>query len=489
MNDISVRKQTISGAIWKFCERISGQIISFIVSVILARILLPDDYGLIALVFVFTTLCDKLVVCGFATSLIQKKKADEKDFSSVFYLSLCIAIILYALLFIGAPIIADFYDKFDRAQLISVIRVLGLGLFVMSFNSVQQAYVSKNMLFKRNFYSSLGGIIVSGIVGVIMAYKGYGVWALVAQNLIATLTSTVILLLTVQWCPKLCFSQERLKGLFAYGWKIFLSSIIKMLYNDLRSLVIGKYFTPADLAYYNRGQTLPQLVDTNITGTIDSVLFPAYSKLQDDKSAMIAAMRRAVKTSCYILMPSLALMAAVSTPLVDILLTDKWLPCAPYMQILCFSFMFSPVETENLQSIKAIGRSDIVLKLEIVKRTIGVLLLIISVPFGLLAIASSMLLGNIIAAIINAFPNKKLIGYSLKDQIKDILPSLLMSALVYLGVITVIAHMSVKESWIQFSVGVCLGLLLYVLVSFIFKVESFFYMKNILFCSKKYKSL
>lgn len=446
---------------------------------------MPNDYGLIALVFVFTTLCDKLVVCGFATSLIQKKGADDKDFSSVFYLSFCIAIVLYGLLYVGAPLIADFYDKFDREQLISVIRVLGLGLFVMAFNSVQQAYVSKNMLFKRNFYSSLGGVVVSGIVGIMMAYKGYGVWALVAQNLIVTTVSAIILLLTVRWYPKLCFSFRSLKNLFAYGWKIFVSSIIKMLYNDLRSLIIGKFFTPADLAYYNRGQTLPQLVDTNITGTIDSVLFPTYSKLQDDKLAMIVVMRRAVKTSCYVLMPALALMAAVSTPLVSLLLTDKWLSCVPYMQILCFSFMFSPVEMENLQSIKAIGRSDIVLKLEITKRGIGVLLLVISVPFGLLAIASSMLIGNIIAAILNASPNKKLIGYSVGNQFKDILPSLLMSILLYVCVLAITDSLSSMTSWIQLSVGICFGISVYVIVSFLFKVESFLYIKNMIFNSKQ----
>lgn len=283
----------------------------------------------------------------------------------------------------------------------------------------------------------------------------------------------------------MCFSFGSLKNMFAYGWKIFVSSIIKMLYNDLRSLIIGKFFTPADLAYYNRGQTLPQLVDTNITGTIDSVLFPTYSKLQDDKLAMIVAMRRAVKTSCYVLMPALALMAAVSTPLVSLLLTDKWLPCVPYMQILCFSFMFSPVEMENLQSIKAIGRSDIVLKLEIAKRGIGALLLVISVPFGLLAIASSMLIGNIIAAILNASPNKKLIGYSVGSQFKDILPSLLMSILLYVCVLAITDSLSSMASWIQLSVGICFGISVYVIVSFLFKVESFLYIKNMIFNSKQ----
>lgn len=476
----SVKSKTISGAFWKFGERILAEVIHFVISIILARILMPDDYGLIALVTVFTVFCDKLIVCGFAISLIQKKEADDVDFSSVFYFSMAAAIILYAVLFLTAPLIADFYSKFDRNTLISVIRVTGLSLFMVAFNSVQHAYVSKHMLFKRNFWSVLGAILLSGGVGIAMAYSGFGVWALVAQGMIKTFVGMSILYLTVRWRPKWVFSLERLKGLFSYGWKIFVSSIIKVIYNDLRSLVIGKVFTPADLAFYNRGQMLPQLVDSNITGTIDAVLFPAYSKLQDDKNALVAAMRRAVKTSCYVLMPALALMAAVAKPLVSVLLTDKWLPCVPFMQILCFSFMFSPVEVENLQSIKAIGRSDVVLKLEIAKRSIGVLLLIIAVPIGLKAIAWSMLIGNIIAALLNASPNKKLIGYPIHKQFLDVLPSLLMSGLVF-GVAYIFVDFNPNMNiWWQLIGGAGLGILVYFLCSWIFHVEAFTYIYTLL---------
>ena len=283
MSDNAVKKQTISGAIWKFSERMLTQVVNFAVSIILARILLPEDYGLIALVFVFTTICDKILICGFATSLIQKKDANSIDFSSVFYFSLVAAIILYIGLFFTAPLIADFYSNFDRELLINVIRVFGLSLFLVAFSSVQQAYVSKHMLFRCNFWSALVGIIISGILGIYLAYCGYGVWALVFQNLLQTIIGSIVLFFIVPWRPTFDFSLKRLKELFAYGWKIFVSSIIKVIYNDLRSLVIGKIYTPAELAFYNRGQTLPQLVDTNVTGTIDSVLFPAYSKLQDNK--------------------------------------------------------------------------------------------------------------------------------------------------------------------------------------------------------------
>ena len=480
MQTSSVKEKTITGAIWKFLERISAQLISFVVSIILARLLSPDDYGLIALVFVFTTICDKLLICGFSTSLIQKKDSDSVDFSSVLYFSLGAAIILYVLLYFTAPFIATFYSKFDRNLLISVIRVFGLSLFLVAFSSVQHAYVSKHMLFKRNFYGALIGIIISGGVGIYLAYEGYGVWSLVVQNLLQTFVVAIILYIIVPWRPVFNFSVERLKILFSYGWKIFVSSIIKVIYNDLRNLVIGKVYTPAELAFYNRGQSLPQLVDTNITGTIDSVLFPAYSKLQDDKSALVNAMRRAVKTSCYVLMPTLALMAAIASPLVSMLLTDKWLPCVPFMQILCLSFMFSPVETENLQSIKAIGRSDVVLKLEILKRSIGVLLLIAAVPIGIQAIAWSMLVGNVIAALLNASPNSKLIGYPIYKQLLDILPSLLMSALVFSIAYTFVLHNPEMNILWQLIGGAGLGILAYIICSWFFKVEAFTYIFSII---------
>lgn len=476
MAEVSVKKQAITGAIWKFAERFSAQVVSFVVSVILARLLMPDDYGLIALVFVFTTLCDKLLIAGFATSLIQKKNADDTDFSSVLYFSMTVALFLYLLLFFGTSFIADFYTKFDRSELISVVRVLGLSLFVVAFNSVQHAYVSKNMLFKRYFFSTLGGTITSGAIGISMAYMGFGVWALVAQNLSMAIIDCCILWFTVRWRPRMLFSMHRLKSLFSYGWKIFIASLIKTLYNNLRSLVIGKVYTPADLAYYNRGQSLPQLLETNVTGTIDSVLFPAYSKLQGNKDALLNAVRRAVKTSCYFLMPALALLAAVSSPLVSVLLTDKWSPCVPFMQILAFSFMFSPVELENLQAIKAIGRSDIVLKLEIIKKIVGIILLVIAVPFGVSAIAWSMMLSMLFAAIANATPNRSLLGYSIVGQFRDVLPSLIMSAVVYLFVQCFVLFIPITNQLLMLMLAVLLGLCVYVLLSIIFRVDSFYYL-------------
>lgn len=480
MAEKTVKQQTIVGAVWKFSERILGQLMSFVISIILARILMPEDYGLIALVFVFTTLCDKLVICGFATSLIQKKDADSIDFSSVLIFSLGAATVLYIVLFFSAPFIAKFYNNFDYKLLVSVLRTVGISLFIIAFSSVQHAYVSKNMLFRHNFWSALGGTIFSGGVGIAMAYMGYGVWALVVQNLMTSFVDCLILLIIVKWRPRISFSFVRLKELFSYGWKIFLSSIIKMFCNDLRSLVIGKIYSPAQLAFYNRGQSMPQLIDSNITGTIDSVLFPAYSKLQENTVVLLRAMRRAVKTSCYILMPALAIMAAVASPLVSVLLTDKWLPCVPFMQILCLSFMFSPVETENLQSIKAIGRSDVVLKLEIIKRFSSILLLICAIPLGLQAIAWSMVIGNIIAAILNASPNCKLLGYSIIEQLSDVLPSLCISVLVFISSYSFVYFNSAIHVWWQLLGGITIGALVYLIFSWVFHVEAFYYIYSLL---------
>ena len=479
----SLRKKTISGVLWKMSERVSGQIVSFIVSIILARRLLPEDYGIIALVSVFITICDKLVISGFATSLIQKKDADNLDFSTVFFFSVVMSLVLYSLLFFCAPLIADFYSAYDRAMLIAVIRVMGIQVIATAVNSVQLAYVSRTMQFRKTLSASLTATVLSAAVGIWMAYTGYGVWALVAQYCINIVTVMTILWFVVRWRPDFAFSVQRFKALFSYGWKIFAASIIKVIYNDLRSLVIGKYYTAEDLAYYNKGQSFPQLVESNVSGTIESVLFPAISKRQTSKEDMLAILRRAIKTTSFILMPLLAGLAAVAEPLTVILLTEKWLPSVPYMQIICFTFMMMPIEVDNLQAIKAMGRSDIALKLEIIKKIIGVTLLIASIPFGVTAIAISLLIGAVINAIVDAIPNKKLLDYGVGKQVVDILPSLLMSAVMFACVypLAMLPLGNVPVLIIQILVGIAV----YVLLSLVTKNESMRYILTIINRGKK----
>lgn len=474
----SLRKKTISGVLWKLSERVSGQIVSFIVSIILARRLLPEDYGIIALVSVFITICDKLVISGFATSLIQKKDADNLDFSTVFFFSVVMSLVLYTLLFFCAPLIADFYSAYDRAMLIAVIRVMGIQVIATAVNSVQLAYVSRTMQFRKTLSASLTATVLSAAVGIWMAYTGYGVWALVAQYCINIVTVMTILWFVVRWRPDFAFSIQRFKALFSYGWKIFAASIIKVVYNDLRSLVIGKYYTAEDLAYYNKGQSFPQLVESNVSGTIESVLFPAISKRQTSKEDMLAILRRAIKTTSFILMPLLAGLAAVAEPLTVILLTEKWLPSVPYMQIICFTFMMMPIEIDNLQAIKAMGRSDIALKLEIIKKIIGVALLVASIPFGVTTIAISLLIGAVINAIVDAIPNKKLLGYGVGRQALDILPALLMSAAMFACVYPL--AMLPLGNVLTLVIQIATGIAVYVLLSLITKNESMRYILAII---------
>ena len=474
----SLKAKTLSGVIWKFGERVSAQAVNFIVSIILARLLLPEDYGIIALVTVFITICNKIVVSGFATSLIQKKDADNLDFSTVFYFSLAVAVVLYTGLFFSAPFIADFNSAESDPQLfIQVIRVMGLNLFIIAVNSVQQAYVSRTMQFRKFFFSTIIGTVVSAVAGIGMAYGGYGVWALVAQNIILAVVNGIVLWFMVKWRPELKFSFKRLKTLYSYGWKIFVASMIKILYNDLRSLVIGKVYTAADLAFYNKAQSFPQLIDTNVEGTIDSVLFPAISKKQSSVDDMRAMLRRAIKTTSYVLMPLLAGLSAVAKPFIIILLTDKWAESIPLMQILAFSFMFAPVELENLQAIKAIGRSDVALKVEIIKKVAGVIILIVSIPFGVTAIAVGMVISTTLSAIINAIPNKKLLGYTFKMQLMDILPSILLSFIMF-GVVYPISILNINI-YLMLIIQVAVGAVVYLGLSAIFKVESFKYILGI----------
>lgn len=474
----SLKWKTITGTMWKFSERISAQVVNFVVSIILARLLIPEDYGIIALVTVFITICDKLVVSGFATSLIQKKDADNLDFSTVFFFSLVMSLVLYAAMFFGAPLIADFYSAYDRELLINVIRVMGIQIIATAVNSVQQAYVSRTMQFRKTLWSTLGGTILSAIVGITMAYAGYGVWALVAQYCVNVVTVMVILWIVVRWRPQFKFSIKRFKDLFSYGWKIFVASIIKVLYNDLRSLVIGKFYSASDLAYYNKGQSFPQLVESNVGGTIESVLFPAISKKQSSKEEMLGILRRAIKTSTYILMPILAGLAAVAEPLIEILLTEKWLPSTIYMQILCFTFMLMPVEMDNLQAIKAMGRSDIALKLEIIKKVIGISLLVGSIPFGVKAIAISMLIGSVINAIVDAIPNVKLLGYKFTQQIKDFGPSLIMSLIMFACVYPI--SLFKMNGFLMIIAQSTVGAIIYLILSLVTKNESFIYILNLL---------
>ncbi len=473
-NNNSIKDKAFWGLIWKFAERWTAQIVSFVVSIVLARILLPDDYGEVAMILVFINIANVFVSDGFSTALIQKKDADKVDFSTMFYCSIVISIAIYALLFFTAPLIADFYNNEHLAM---YLRVFAIKLPIAAVNSIQHAYVSRHMLFKKFFFSTLFGTLVSGVVGIAMAYAGCGTWALIAQYLVNSTIDTIVLFFTIKWRPSLDFSWKSGKKLLSYGWKITAGSLINSVYTELRSLVIGKVYTSSDLAYYNKGKQFPTLFVTNVNAAIGSVTFPMISNYSNDKATMKKMVRRSLTLTAYANFPIMFGLIAVAEPLMSLLLTDKWLPAVPYLRIACLTFMLSPVNTANLQMIKASGKSDLYLKLEIIKKGTGIIVLLITMKFGVMAIAISEIFVAVFSNIVNARPNKKLVDYGYLEQLKDLVPSFLLAAVMGAAAysITFLKLNNILTLVIQVVVGVGV----YLLLSLIFKIPSFYYLLDI----------
>ena len=461
----------IINLIWKLIERFGTQGLQFIIQIILARLLLPSDYGILALVVIFITITNVFIQSGLNTSLIQKKVVDQVDYSSVFYLSLGIAALLYFLLYFAAPFIARFYDN---QSFVPALRILALTLFPGAFNSIQNTIVARTMQFKRLFYSSVGAGFVSGAVGISLANLEYGIWALVFQQLTNQICITLILWFTVKWRPSFQFSLERVKVLFSFGWKLLVSSLIDTTYRDLRSLIIGKVYTPAMLGYYNRGEQFPKLIISNINGSIQSVMLPVLAAHQDYADRVKSMMRRSIVTSSFIVFPMMVGLAVVAEPLVILLLTEKWLPAVPFLRIFCASSALWPIHTANLQAINAMGRSDIFLKLEIIKKVLGIVILAVSLPFGVYYLALSQILSGIISSFINAYPNRKLLNYGYGEQIKDILPSLGLS--LFMGVMVYFILFLGLSPLVTMGIQILLGIIIYVGLAYLFKLECFTYL-------------
>lgn len=461
----------ISNLVWRFAERCGAQLVSFIVSIVLARILAPEDYGTIALVTVFTAILQVFVDSGLGTALIQKKDADEIDFSSVFYFNFVVCLILYLGMFAAAPFIADFYGD---VTLVPVIRILSLTIVISGVKGIQQAYVSRNMLFKRFFFSTIGGTVFSAVLGIAMAYAGFGIWALVAQQLSNTFIDTLILWITVRWRPTKSFSWTRLKYLLSFGWKLLVSSLLDTAYNNLRNLIIGKMYSSSDLAFYNQGDKFPKVIVTNINASIDSVLLPTMSSAQDDKERVKQMTRRAIKTSTYVMAPLMMGLAFCAEPIVSLVLTDKWLPCVPFLRIFCITYMFWPVHTANLNAINAMGRSDWFLRLEIIKKIMGMTILLSTMWFGVMAMAYSLLLSSVLSQIINSWPNRKLLGYGYLEQVRDFAPGILLAVIMGICVYFIsFLHLSTVVTLLIQFIG---GAAIYIGVSAILKLEEFEYL-------------
>ena len=414
----TLKGQVVSGVMWRFLERLGTQSVTLIVSIVLARLLPPSDFGTVALVAIFISISNILIDCGFGTALIQKKETTPLDYNSVFYLSLGFSLALYATLFLLAGPIATFFDK---PVLKAVLRVLAATVVLKALNGVQTSILVRNMLFKLSFRTALLSTLASGATGVGMALGGFGVWSLAVSNLVGSGVATVARWNLVGWRPGLSFSWKAVSSLFAFSWKILASGFVDTAYGNLVGMIIGKCYTSADLAFYNKGQQFPRLLMDSVNSTIGTVSFPALSKMQANHDAMRQAMRKMIGCSCLVVFPSMIMLGFCSNSLVHILLGDKWVAAVPFMQLACFHFALWPIHSVNLQAVTALGRSDIFLKLEILKKAIGLAILFFSYRHGpfFMALTTALVAGPL-SAWANAFPSGRLLNYSLLDQIHDV---------------------------------------------------------------------
>lgn len=483
----SLKRKVLSGLVWTYLERIMAQLVSVIVTIVLARVLSPTEYGTIAIVTIFTELANVIVVNGFGTALIQKQTPTSKDYSTIFFTNMAITCFLYWLLFIFAPVIASLYNI---PELTLILRVLGLQMPIAGISSIQQAYISKKMEFKKFFFSTIIGTVISAAVGIALAYNGFGVWALVAQLLTNRSIDTLVLSFTSGWKLTSEFSLDELKKLVSYSWKISASSFLITLWDNIRGLVVGKKYTTADLAYYDKGRQFPHLVASNINTSITKVLFPALSSEQDNKGKILSMTRRAIKEGAYLLTPLLFGLAACGESFVMVLLTERWRAVIPYLQIMCIVYALQPMQTASIQAMKALGRGDAYLRLEIIKKIANFAILFISLfAFNnVIAVAVGALVSELISTLLNVPVNKKLFGYHYREQFEDIKATMLLSVAVFI-IVWYIGKI-IDSSYIALVVQILTGGAIYVMLSIVLKVDSFYYTRSIimeLFGKRKHK--
>lgn len=469
----NLKRKTISGFFWQFGQKVLSQGVGFIVSLVLARLLMPKDFGVVAMTSIFFSIANCLANSGLGTSLIQQKDNDELDYNTVFYTGLVLSLIMYLILFFTAPLISQLYHN---EQVCPVLRVIGISLLFTPINSVQNAAVSRNLDFKKFFYVGFANTLVSGTIGVFMALKGYGIWALVIPDLFSGAFSVILMNHLIGWKPKLQFSFARLRRLYSFGLNLTLADLIGTIFNEAKGLVIGIKYKPSDLAFYNRGESLPALVYGNISYTMNGVLFPALSKLQDSKEAVRNGIRRSIMLCSFIIAPCVFGIAACSKNIILILFSEKWLPAVPYMQALSFGYLFTILSTNNLEAIKAVGRTDITLKLEFFKKPIWALIILLTIQISPLALAIGNTSYGIVSTIVNSFPNKRLIGYKLTHQLKDMYPPILLSCI--MGVIVYFINYIPLSIYILLPLQILAGAAIYIGLACLFKLDSYTYAIN-----------
>lgn len=473
----NLKSRTISSLFWKMFEQGGSAAIQLIVQIVMARLLTPSEFGVLAIMLVFVNVGNVIVQSGLNTAIIQAPSVTEHDYNTVFWMSLAISLVLYVGVFLAAPLVADFYDM---PTLVAPLRVLVLILVVNAYNSIQEAIVARQLDFHKTFRATVTGALVSGVLGIGSALAGAGIWALVVQQLSIQVAKCVVLAIEVPWKPRLEFDRKRAVVLFRFGWKLLVSGVLDQAYQSLSDLIIGRVFTSTDLGYVNQGKRYPQALGVVLDGVIQPVMLSTVSRVQDDIAQVKRVVRRALKTSTFLVVPAMLAFALVARPLVRLLLGEQWLPAVPFLQLYCIVYALLPINTTNLQSLNGLGRSDIFLKLELIKKAVGVSLICFTafVLRNLYAIVIAQVIAGFLYNFINAFPNRKVMGYSYPEQMRDVLPAFVLAIVAFaagypVGLLTMPDILVVLLQLVVFC-AVYLGL------AWLFHVEEFTYLcKNL----------
>lgn len=453
----SLKEKTVIGVVWSAIDRFSAQGIQFVFSILIARLLLPEDYGVIAMLGIFLGVSQAFIDSGFGAALIRKIDRTEVDFSTVFYFNIAVAVILYFILFSTAPAISRFYNT---PQLEAVTKVVALNLIIGSLSGIHNAKLSIDINFKSRAKISIVSTFLTGLVGLWMAYNGYGVWALVVQSVFSSVIRTIMLWIVVKWHPQLVFSWKSFKELFSFGSKLLASGLLDNIYNNLYTLVIGKVFSPSVLGLYSKANAFAEFPSSNITGILQGVTFPVLSSIQNEETRLADAYKRFLKISAFIVFPMMVGLASVADPFIRLILTDKWEGSIYLLQIICFSMMWYPIHAINLNILQVKGRSDYFLKLEIIKKVQGVLILCITVPMGIVAMCYGGVISSLISLFWNTFYTKRLIGYSFLDQMRDLLPILIHSLV--MGIVVSLVVYCMPNEWFKLVIGILSGVIYYI---------------------------
>lgn len=477
MTETEMKQKVAKGVFWKLLENGGAQGIQFVIAILLARMLTPAEYGVVGIIMIFITIANVFVQSGFGTALVQKKQADEMDFSSVCYFEIVLAAGMYGILYLAAPVIASYYEI---EELRAIVRVLAVVLFPGAVISVQTAYVSRKMEFRGLFLSTLAASVVSGAVSIWMAYKGYGVWAMVGQQVMYYGALMMALFLTVSWKPARMYSMERVREMFGFGWKLLCASLLDTVFNNLYGLFIGKIYNEELLGSYNRGEQFPKLIATDLGMAIQAVLLPAFSSRQEDVVRVRQMVRQAIRLSSFVTLPMLLGMFAVADTMVEVLLGEKWLICVPFLRIMCISYCFWPIHITNLQAINAMGRSDIFLRLELVKKGLSLAALGVGMCFSVYGMVMIKAVQDFLCTFVNAAPNRKLLGYRIGQQWMDVMPSAGLSFVMCILVMTVGRLFGEMVPLVRLTVQIGCGAVVYTGLAWLFKMDSFWYLARLI---------